>query len=67
MVAGHATNIICDNESIVNNLSKVKSVLNKKNNLLAYHYVRWEVAAGIITVGWIAGNENLADISTKLL
>ena len=67
MVEGHAKNILCDNESIVNSSSKVELVLNKKHNSLAYHYVRWGVAAGIITVGWIAGNENFADIFTKHL
>ena len=67
MVAGHATNILCDNESVVNNSSKVESVLNKKHNSLAYHYVCCAVAAGIITVGWIAGNENLAGVFTKRL
>ena len=56
MVVGHATNVICENESVVNNSSKVKSVINKKHNSLAYHYVRWAVAAGIITVVCIAGN-----------
>ena len=67
MVAGHATNVLFDNKSIVNNSSKVESVLNKKYNYLAYHYVFWAVAAGIITVVWISGNENLADIVTKCL
>ena len=67
MVAGHATNVLFDNKSVVNNSSKVESVLNKKYNYLAYHYVRWAVAAGIITVGWISGNDNLADVFTKRL
>ena len=49
MVAGHATNVLCDNESVVKNSYEVKSMLNKKHNLLAYHYVCWAVAAGIIT------------------
>ena len=67
MVAGHATNVLCDNKSVVSNSSKVDSVLNKKHNSLEYHYVCWEVAAGIITMGWIAGNENLGDVCNKRL
>ena len=36
----HATNIFCDNESVVKNLTKLESVLNKKHNSIAYHYAR---------------------------
>ena len=32
MVAGHATNVLCENERVVNNSSKFESVLNKKHN-----------------------------------
>ena len=67
MVAGNDTDVICNNESVVNNLSNVESVLNKKHNLLAYHYVFWVIAAVIITVGCIPCNENLADVFTKRL
>ena len=67
MVAGHTKNVLCDNKRVVNNSSKVESVLNKTQNSLSYHYVRWAVSAGIITVGWIARNENLADVFTKYL
>ena len=67
MVAGHAKNVLCDNKSIFNNSSKVESVLNKKHNSLAYYYVCWAVAVGIITLWWISGNESLADVFTKLL
>jgi hypothetical protein len=67
MPEGHATNVYCDNESVVKNSSKVESVLNKKHCSIAYHYVRSSVAAGIIILAWIASNENLADAFTKLL
>ena len=67
MVAGNTTNVLCENESVINNSSKVDSVINKKHSLLEYRYVRWAVALGIITVGWIAGNENIADLFTKHL
>jgi hypothetical protein len=67
IIEGHATNIFCDNESVVKNSTKVESVLNKKHSSIAYHYVRWAVAAGIITVAWIESGENLSDPFTKRL
>ena len=67
MPDGHATNIFCDNESVVKNASQVESTLNKKHNSLAYHYCRWATAAGIITTSWIDGEENLSDAMTKRL
>jgi hypothetical protein len=67
IVEGHTTNIFCDNESVVKNSTNVESVLNKKHSSVAYHYVRWTVAAGIITVAWIRSEENLADPFTKRL
>ena len=62
-----ATNIFCDNESVVKNASQVESTLNKKHNSLAYHYCCWATAAGIITTSWIDGEENLLDAMTKRL
>ena len=61
------TNVFCDNVSVVNNSSKIESTLNKKHNSIAYHAVRWAVAAGIIRVGRIDTNFNLADAMTKRL
>ena len=60
-------NILCDNESVVNNSSKMESVVNKKHSSIVYHAVRWAVAAGIVRIGWINTNENLADAMTKRL
>ena len=51
----------------MNNSTKVESRLNKKHSSIAYHYVRWCVAAGIISVAWIDSKENLADAFTKRL
>ena len=59
--------VLCDNLSVVRNSSKIESTLNKKHNSIAYHAVRWGVAAGIIRVGKIAGEYNLADAMTKRL
>lgn len=61
------TRILCDNESVVNNTSKIDSTLDKKHNALAYHAVRWAVAAGSVRIGWIDGKFNLADAMTKRL
>ena len=58
---GH-THVYCDNERVVLNSSKVESTLDKKYNSVAYHYVRNAVAANVISVAWIDGRENLADV-----
>ena len=61
------TKVLCDNMSAVNNSSKVESTLNKKHSAVAYHAVRWSVAAGVIKVGWIETGLNIADPFTKRL
>lgn len=63
----NATKVLCNNESVVKNTTCLKSTLNKKYNLLAYHCVRWCVAAKVITFGWIGFKDNLADTMTKRL
>ena len=60
-------NIFCDNETVVKNSTRVESTLNKKHSSLAYHFVRWNVAAGIIALAWIITTDNIADAFTKLL
>ena len=59
--------VFCDNNSVVNNSSKVESTLDKKHNSVAYHYIRNAVAAAVISIAWIDGKENLADPLTKQL
>ena len=61
------TQILCDNQSVVDNSSRIESKLNKKHNAIAYHAVRWAVAASTIIVGKINGELNLADAMTKRL
>ena len=61
------THIFCDNKSVVNNCSKVESLLNKKHSSVAYHMARWAVAAGEVCIGWINGKYNLSDALTKRL
>ena len=59
--------IFCDNETVVKNSTLVESTLNKKHCSIAYHYVRWNVAAGVVTLAWIKSQGNLANTFTKLL
>ena len=59
--------VLCDNQAVVNNSSKLESVLNKKHCAIAYHAVRWAVTASILRVGKIDTKENLADAMTKRL
>ena len=61
------TRIFCDNETVVKNSSMIESTLNKKHNSLTYHYTRWNVAAGICSLAWISGSENISDPFTKKL
>jgi hypothetical protein len=61
------THIMVDNESVVKNSSKVESTLNKKHNSIAYHYARWNVAAGAVQIHWINSKDNLSDPLTKRL
>ena len=59
--------MLCDNQSVVNNCTKLESTLNKKHCSIAYHAVRWAVAADILRVGKIDTGWNLADAFTKRL
>ena len=57
--------VLCDNKSVATNSSVPTSVLNKRHNAICYHRVREAQAAGMIRVGWIPGEYNLADLFTK--
>ena len=57
--------VLCDNKSVVLNMTLPSSTLKKKHNAIAYHRVRETVAAKIIKVNHIDGKSNLADILTK--
>ncbi len=61
------TNILGDNESVVNAASKVEGKLNKKHNAICYHAVREACAAGWVRVGWEPTETNIADLFTKML
>jgi hypothetical protein len=62
-----ATNVLGDNESVVNSASKVEARLNKKHNAICFHTVREASAAKWIRVGWEPTASNIADIFTKML
>ena len=59
--------ILNDNRSVVDSSSKLESTLNKKHNSIAYHLVRWNVAAGVVRIVWIEGVLNISDAFTKRL
>ncbi|MEM7375710.1 MAG: reverse transcriptase domain-containing protein, partial [Bacteroidota bacterium] len=61
------TTILCDNMSVVINAQFPTSSLKKKHNAVAYHKVREAVSAGIVRIGHIRSELNLADILTKPL
>ena len=61
------TTILCDDEAVVKNSSKVESTLNEKHSAVACHFTRWNIAAKVCPVGWITTQENAADTMTKLL
>ena len=44
----------------------VESSLNKKHSAIAYHFSRWNVAAGVCTIAWIPTGENIVDAMTKI-
>jgi hypothetical protein len=55
-----------DNMSVVMNTTVPESTLKKKSNSIAYHFVRENVAAGAIKIGYEPSETNLADMLTKL-
>ena len=59
------TNMRVDNMSVVNNTTRPESMLKKKSNSIAYHYVRENVAAKVIKIYYEPTETNLADMLTK--
>lgn len=55
-----------DNQSVVSNTTVPESVLKKKSNSIAYHFVRENVAGKVIKVGYETSQSNLADMLTKI-
>jgi len=61
------TNVFCDNEAVVKNVSAPESVLRKKHHAIAYHRCREAVAAGTIRIAKEGTETNLSDLFTKKL
>jgi hypothetical protein len=61
------TNILGDNESIINSASKVEARLNKKHNAICFHTIREAAAAKWIQVGWEPSSSNIVDLFTKMV
>ena len=59
------TYIKADNMSVVHNCSNPASMLKKKSNSIAYHYVRERCAAGVCSVTYVPTKDNVADMLTK--
>ena len=53
---GKPTHILCDNNSVVTNTSNTESSLNKKHSLIAYHFSKWNVAAGVCKIASLGTN-----------
>ena len=61
-----ATVMMVDNQAVVYNSSLPESTLKKKSNSIAYHFVRENVAAGVIRILYQQTDGNLADCLTKI-
>ena len=61
------TDVYCDNQGVVKNVSIPESTLSKKHNQINYHVVREAAAAGILRVAKEDSDTNLADPLTKLM
>ena len=61
------TYIYCDNESVVRNSTKVESTLNKKHSEVTYHFTRWNVAAGVVSVASVETGPIIAHAFMKSL
>jgi hypothetical protein len=56
-----------DNMSVIHNTQRPESMLKKKTNSICYHAVRKSVAMGESLTAHIGTNENLSDLTTKVL
>jgi hypothetical protein len=58
--------VLCDNKSVVHNTTALESVLEKKSNAIAYHFVQENVAMGVIKIAYEPSETNLANALTKV-
>jgi hypothetical protein len=61
------TSVFCDNESVVKSAVYSESTLKRKHTSIAYHRCREAQAAKYVQIGFERGENNPADILTKLL
>ena len=61
------TNVLCDNQSVVDNTTLPESQLKKKHLSICYHYVRECCAKLSARIAFEHTESNLADIATKVL
>ena len=61
------SDVMCDNQVVVNNTSLTQSSLGKKHNILNCHGVREAAAAGILWVGNEDIETNLDDLLKNIL
>jgi hypothetical protein len=54
-----------DNESMINSSTFPHARLNKRHNILSFHYVRAMIARGFIAMHHVVSKSNVADIVTK--
>ena len=62
-----ASNVMCDNNLVVCNVTKVESIFKKKHLLVAYHKVQQLCAKGATRVAYKPTGSNLANMATKVL
>jgi hypothetical protein len=60
------THVKADNMSVVKNSSIPESMLKKKSNSIAYHYVRERAAQGAVSISYEPTGTNVADMLTKI-
>lgn len=60
-------NVFVDNESVVKSATRPEGQLKKKHLSICYHAVRECIASGMMRVGWVKSESNLADVLTKIM
>jgi hypothetical protein len=65
-ISGHSY-IYGNNMSILHNTQRPESMLKKKSNSICYQCVQESVAMGESLTGHIGTNENVVDLTTKVL
>ena len=61
------TNALCNNQSVVDNLTLPESQLEKKHLRICYHYVRECCAEQMVRIAFEKMSDNLADLCTQVL